>query len=101
MVTSVSTDRGRRQRLQSKSHIQAPASHLSTAMPNTRTGNLAFSLSSAERREERTQREKLSSHLSLQMFGLHAAQYWEKADLINKTFLPPLSSSNGRVKNSV
>lgn len=26
MVTSVSTDRGRRQRLQSKSHIQAPAS---------------------------------------------------------------------------
>lgn len=46
MVTSVSTDRGRRQRLQSKSHIQAP--DLSIAMPNPELGAL---LSSAEQRQ--------------------------------------------------
>lgn len=54
MVTSVSTDRGRRQRLQSKSHIQAPAPI--SMLPNTRAGKLAFLLSCAEQRRKDRER---------------------------------------------
>lgn len=80
MVTSVSTDRGRRQRLQSKSHIQAPASISVLPCQIPELVNPAFSLSSAEKR----QKEQLSPHLSLQMFGLHEAQDWAKVVLINE-----------------
>lgn len=73
MVTSVSTDRGRRQRLQSKSHIHPPApiSVLPCQIPEPGTFPSRFRLQSKEKKRHR---EKLSSHLSLQMFGLQKAQ---------------------------
>lgn len=73
------------------SHIQAPApiSVLPCQIPEL--GNLAFSLSSAEQRKER-QREKLSSHLSLQMFGLQKHRTrgvrGEQISLVKLFFLP-------------
>lgn len=67
MVTSVSTDWGRRQRLQSKSHIQAPA-----AMPNTRAGILAFPLSPAEQRKQDRQRKTILSSFLADVWLLKA-----------------------------
>lgn len=57
MVTSVSTDRGRRQRLQSKSHIHAPApiSVLPCQIPEPGTFPTRFRLQ--EQGKEKTRRE--------------------------------------------
>lgn len=98
MVTSVSTDRGRRQRLQSKSHIQAPAQCHHAKYQSWEPWPPRIRLQSKEKKERE---EKLSSHLFLQMFGLRVAQRWANVDLINDPFPPSLLSHKDRVKNSV
>lgn len=82
MVTSVSTDRGRRQRLQSKSHIQAlaPISVLPYQIPEL--GTLP-SCSPLQREERRTERETLLSSFFADVW-LAEAQHEEKVHLLSE-----------------
>lgn len=93
MVTSVSTDRGRRQRLQSKSHIQAlaPISVLPYQIPEL--GTLP-SCSPLQREKRRTERETILSSFSADVW-LAEAQHEKKYISLVKLFFSFLTKWQG------